>query len=322
MVLASAALETLEAECRFGAGADHESRRLYAGDAAGTRHVCSRGAFRTSTKPPIAGCPEAQESIDAEEYAEAMDVLNTMVSRPRARFNGNERAQFHNMLAYANYELDNVEATIHHYEQVLAQMPDISEGMEITTLNQISKLYFQEGMKYEGAEARPWFDKALETMEEWMRKSHNPGPDAHFYIAQIYYQMQDFDRAIERLEMVVKVARDRCQQVRENWWTMLQFLYFEKENWPKVVEILEILCARVPEARLLGESGLGVRRNRPDGQAAVDDGSSPHRRLSRHGIGHPHLQRAAAAERHPESRLQVSAAGHRRQGPWNRRCAT
>ena len=118
---------------------------------------------------------EAQESIDAEEYAEAMEVLNTMVSRPR-RFNGNERAQFHNMLAYANYELDNVEATIHHYEQVLAQMPDISEGMEVTTLNQISKLYFQEGMKYEGAEARPWFDKALETMEEWMRKSHNPGP--------------------------------------------------------------------------------------------------------------------------------------------------
>ena len=204
---------------------------------------------------------EAQESIDAEEYAEAMEVLNTMVSRPR-RFNGNERAQFHNMLAYANYELDNVEATIHHYEQVLAQMPDISEGMEVTTLNQISKLYFQEGMKYEGAEARPWFDKALETMEEWMRKSHNPGPDAHFYIAQIYYQMKDFDRAIERLETVVKVARDRCQQVRENWWTMLQFLYFEKENWPKVVEILEILVREFPKraywvnlASVYGETG-------------------------------------------------------------------
>ena len=189
---------------------------------------------------------DAQEFIDAEEYDEAVEVLRALADRPK-RYNGAELAQVYNMLAYASYEKDDIDATIRNYELVLAQMPNISEGTETTTLNQLSKLYFQEGMKYEGEQANQWLQKALGRMQEWMEKAENPGPDAHFYIAQIYYQMKDYERAIERLETVVALSRERCQQVRENWWTMLQFLYFEQENWPKVIEILEILVKEFPK---------------------------------------------------------------------------
>ena len=189
---------------------------------------------------------DAQEFIDAEEYDEAIEVLRALADRPK-RYNGAELAQVYNMLAYASYEKDDIDATIRNYELVLAQMPNISEGTETTTLNQLSKLYFQEGMKYEGEQANQWLQKALGRMQEWMEKAENPGPDAHFYIAQIYYQMKDYERAIERLETVVALSRERCQQVRENWWTMLQFLYFEQENWPKVIEILEILVKEFPK---------------------------------------------------------------------------
>lgn len=189
---------------------------------------------------------DAQEFIDAEEYDEAVEVLRALADRPK-RYNGAELAQVYNMLAYASYEKDDIDATIRNYELVLAQMPNISEGTETTTLNQLSKLYFQEGMKYEGEQANQWLQKALGRMQEWMEKAENPGPDAHFYIAQIYYQMKDYERAIERLETVVALSRERCQQVRENWWTLLQFLYFEQENWPKVIEILEILVKEFPK---------------------------------------------------------------------------
>ena len=190
---------------------------------------------------------KAQELIDTEMYADAMQILETMAARSRG-YNGAERAVVHQMLAYANYELEEVEKTIYHYEQVLAQMPDISEGMELTTLNQLSKLYFQEGQKFENdAEALPWYRKALTTMREWLAKSEDEGPDAHFYVAQIYYQMQDFNGAIEELELVVRLARERDIRVREEWWTLLQYLYFDQENWPKVVEILEILVDEYPK---------------------------------------------------------------------------
>ncbi len=192
------------------------------------------------TEPTFKRLSDAQELIDTEQWAAAMELLNTMVQRSR-RYNGNERGQVHNMLAYANYEMGDINATIHHYEQVLAQVPDIAEAVENTTLNQLSKLYFIQGNSYDGDEALPWYQKALARMEEWLAKNENPGPDAHFYMAQIYYQMKDFANAIERLELVVALARKRCRQVKESWWTMLQFLYFEQENWPKVIEILEIL---------------------------------------------------------------------------------
>ena len=205
---------------------------------------------------------DAQEMVDAEQYGEAIAMLEQLIERSR-RYNGNELAQMHNMLGYAHYEMDNIEKTLDHYEQVLAQMPDISEGMEITTLNQISKLYFQEGNKREGEAAMGWYRKALSAWEQWLAKSENPGPDAHFYMAQIYYQMKDFANAIDRLELVVRLSRERGIKVREQWWQMLQFLYFDQENWPKVIEVLEILVKEYPKrvywvnlASVYGEAGF------------------------------------------------------------------
>ena len=191
---------------------------------------------------------KVQESIDADLYADAVELLEGMAERAR-RYNGNERAQIHNMLAYAYYELDNTDKTIYHYEQVLEQMPDISEGMELTMLNQLSKLYFTEANGYqEGSQqAQSWFQKSLDTMDVWMSKSECPGPDSHFYVAQIYYQMKNFPKAIERLELVVAMSRARDLPVRESWWQMLQYLYFEEENWPKVTEVLEILVRDHPK---------------------------------------------------------------------------
>ena len=85
---------------------------------------------------------DAQEAVDAEDWQTALEILNRMVERSR-RYNGNERGQIHNMLAYVNYELDRIDQTIYHYEQVLAQVPDITEVVENTTLQHLSKLYFQ-----------------------------------------------------------------------------------------------------------------------------------------------------------------------------------
>ena len=236
---------------------------------------------------------DAQELVDAALAAhdvggaaaaaplwrEAMDFLDSMVERSR-RYNGNERGQVHNMLAYVNYELDDIEQTLYHYEQVLAQVPDISEVVENTTLQQLSKLYFQEGNRYEGDAALPWYRKSLDMMEAWLVRNENPGPEAHFYVAQIYYQMKDFANAIARLELVVALAQQREMKVKEHWWTMLQYLYFEQENWPKVIGILEILVKDYPKraywvnlASVYGEIGSARK-------AALDVGGCARRRFS------------------------------------------
>ena len=93
-------------------------------------------------------------------------------------------------------------------------------------------------------------------------ENDDPGPDPFFFIAQTFYQLKDFDSGIRCLETTVHLARERGSAVKESWWRMLQFMYYEQENWPKVLEILEILVRDFPKreywvtlASIYGETG-------------------------------------------------------------------
>ena len=65
-------------------------------------------------------------------------------------------------------------------------------------------------------------------------------------MGQVYYQMNNYVAAIDRLEVGIRVAKDRDFKIKENWWALLNYLYFELENWDKVVEILGVLQEAYP----------------------------------------------------------------------------
>ena len=208
---------------------------------------------------------QAQELITAEQYTEGVEILQAMVPREdrRSRYNANELGQIHNMLGYAYWELARPDKTIEHYEKVLAQVPQIAEATELLMLFQLSKIYFMQGQEENQEQlARPWFQRSLAKMGEWIEKSKDPGPDPYYFIAQIFYQFKDFDSGIRCIETTVQLARDRGIAVKEAWWRMLQFMHYEQENWPKVLEILEILVRDFPKreywvmlASMYGETG-------------------------------------------------------------------
>lgn len=208
---------------------------------------------------------QAQELVTAEQYAEGIDILEAMVPREdrRSRYNANELGQIHNMLGYAYWELARPDKTIEHYEKVLAQVPEIAEATELLMLFQLSKIYFMQGQEEKQDQlARPWYQRSLAKMGEWIDKNNDPGPDPYYFIAQIFYQFKDFDSGIRCIETTVHLARERGVAVKEAWWRMLQFMHYEQENWPKVLEILEILVRDFPKreywvmlASMYGETG-------------------------------------------------------------------
>ena len=208
---------------------------------------------------------QAQELITAEQYTEGVEILQAMVPREdrRSRYNANERGQIHNMLGYAYWELARPDKTIEHYEKVLEQVPQIAEATELQMLFQLSKIYFMQGQEEDQEQrARPWFQRSLAKMGEWIEKNNDPGPEPYYFIAQIFYQFKDFPSGIRCIETTVQLARDEGLPVKEPWWRMLQFMYYEQENWPKVLEILEILVRDFPKreywvmlASMYGETG-------------------------------------------------------------------
>lgn len=179
---------------------------------------------------------EAQEAVDAKDYAKARDVLNGMLQRSRG-LNGNEIGQVHNMLGFVYFTEENYSEAIRHYQQVLAQGEDIPAGLEVQTLYTLAQLSF----------VNEQYQQALDYMEQWIAKADNPGADPHIFMGQVYYQMENFPAAIEQIEKGIGIARERDIQIKENWWALLNFLYYEQENWPKVLDILEILVRDFPK---------------------------------------------------------------------------
>ncbi len=179
---------------------------------------------------------QAQEFMDLKEYRSAMNVLDIMLQRSR-RLNGNEIGQVNNMRGFVYFSEEKYEKAIEAYELVVGQGEDIPEGLETTTLYTLAQLSF----------VTERYRDALRYMETWISKANNPGADPHIFMGQVYYQMKDYTAAIKQIEKGIGIAQERSLTVKENWWGLLNYLYFEKENWDKVLEILEILVHDFPK---------------------------------------------------------------------------
>jgi len=180
---------------------------------------------------------EAQEFVDAKDMQGALRVLNDMLTSRRRPLNGNETGQVHNMLGFLYFSMEDYERAIDHYRIVINQGEDIPEGLEVTTLYTLAQLSF----------VAERYRDALRYMETWIGKATNPGPEPHIFMGQVYYQMEDYRSAITQIERGVAVAQERGTPVKENWWSLLNYLYYEQENWPKVLEILGILVKDFPK---------------------------------------------------------------------------
>lgn len=179
---------------------------------------------------------EAQEAIDIKDYDLAVEVLEKMLARSK-RFNGNEVGQVHSMLGYIYFLKEDFVKAIGEYKLVVAQGEEIPEGLEQTTLYTLAQLTFVEG----------FYNDALLYMERFIGKANNPGPEPRIFMGQVYYQMKDFPSAIGQMIIGIEMAQERGLTVKENWWQLLNYLYYEQENIPKVIETLEVLVRDYPK---------------------------------------------------------------------------
>ena len=179
---------------------------------------------------------EAQEMMDAKEYGLAEQFLKDMLNRSK-RYNGNELGNIHNMLGYIAFLKEDYKGAIYAYEQVLSQGEDITEGLEVTTLYTIAQLSF----------VNESYQDALDYMELWISKADNPGPEPRIFMGQVYYQMKDYPNALIQIQNGIKIALDRGTKVKENWWALAGFLYYEKEDFQGYTDTMKILVRDFPK---------------------------------------------------------------------------
>ena len=144
---------------------------------------------------------KAQELIDAKDLDGAL-LIQEALQRSR-RYNENEIANLHNMLGYIYYLKEDYNSALREYKIVVSQGEKIPEGLETTTLYTVAQLsYVQEN-----------YSDALKYMEIWISKA-NPSADPRFFMATVYYQMKDYDKAIEQMELGMQIAEERAHSKR------------------------------------------------------------------------------------------------------------
>ena len=189
----------------------------------------------TMTERTYKKLSEAQKALDEKDTATALSVLKEMLTMKG--LNGNELGQIHNMLAYVYFSKEDYKGAIREYEQVLAQGENIPEGLEVGTLYSLAQLYFVTDQ----------YKQSLDYMRRWIAKAENPGPEPHVFMGQVYYQLKDFPNAITEIQKGIQIAQQRGTPVKENWWQLLQYLYYQKEDYPKCIQVLEILVRDFPK---------------------------------------------------------------------------
>ncbi len=205
---------------------------------------------------------EVQTFIEAKQYNEALEILFKMESAGGKReLNSYELANLYNLFAFVYYSQENYPKALEAYRNVAAQ-PDIPLAMEINTRYTIAQLYFV---------MEDW-QRGIDALKEWFRVADNPSAQAYILLGQGYYQLKDYDKALDNTLIAVNMYKDKGKVPKEQWYSLLRFLYFERNQVDKTIETLEEMIVYYPKKQYWIQLShmYGESRNDAKQLAAMD----------------------------------------------------
>ena len=178
----------------------------------------------------------AQEMVDAKDYRGALKSLNSLYNPDK--LTEYEQANVLNYIGFVYYNMDDIPNAIRTYERMVA-IPSLEETMAKQTTYTLAQLYTMQEQ----------YSKALSTLDRWFRIETNPAPEPFILKAQNLYQLQRYPEMIEPIKNAMRVAEKRGKEVREDWYVLLNFAYFQQEDYRQVRDIQKTLLQNWPKKR-------------------------------------------------------------------------
>lgn len=176
---------------------------------------------------------KAQEATETQDWEEAFDNLDD-VGRMKD-LSANEKAQLYTAYGYTYFAQEKYAESAEAYEKVLEQ-EELQEAMRLSTIYTLGQLHFH----------LEHYEQAAGHLERWLELATNPGPEPYILLGQAYYQLGKLEQAAEPVRRAVAIARERDTKVQENWYALLRVIYFETKDYPRLLEVLEILVRDYP----------------------------------------------------------------------------
>jgi tetratricopeptide (TPR) repeat protein len=178
---------------------------------------------------------KAQEEVDAKNYQGALRTLNALKQRKLTEY---ELTNVLNYIGFVYYNMDDTPRAIATYEELL-RIPSLEEQMRKATIYTLAQLSTMEEE----------YSEALRYLDQWFALEANPGPEPYILYAQNLYQVDKYQEMVKPIETAMEIARNRNTAVKEDWYVLLNFAYFQQENFAKVRDIHKILLQNWPKKR-------------------------------------------------------------------------
>ena len=179
---------------------------------------------------------KAQEAIDADDPKSALKILNAM--KGKKGLTEYELQNVLNYIGFVYYNMDAIAEAMAVYQEML-RIPSIEDQIKKQTLYTLAQLSTMEEQ----------YAKALGLLDQWFVLETNPAPEPYILYAQNLYQVNRFADMIRPIESAMAVAVKRSLPVKEDWYVLLNFAYFQQENYEKVRDIQKILLVNWPKKR-------------------------------------------------------------------------
>jgi len=177
-----------------------------------------------------------QPEIEAENWAGSLQMLKDIGASEKTCATDYEQVQVWKFSAYVYYSLDDYAAAIREYQRVVDGVGTPPE-LRLDTRYTLAQLYtVQEDYR-----------SAAKQLEAWMAESTIVGADAKMLLAQIYYQLERKKDSLRLVEEAIADVEAKDILPKEGWWGLQRVLYYEKNDYKKVVNILEKLVKHYPK---------------------------------------------------------------------------
>jgi len=179
---------------------------------------------------------KAQEQVDSKNYDEALRIIQAL--RSKDSLTEYERQNVLNYLGFIYYNMDRIQDAMRTYEEML-KIPSMEVQIRKQTVYTLAQLNTMEEN----------YAKAIQMLDEYLKLESNPAPDPYILYAQNLYQLNRYTDMVRPIETAMEIARKRDQNVKEDWYVLLNFAYFQQENYTKVRDIQKILLVNWPKKR-------------------------------------------------------------------------
>ena len=181
------------------------------------------------------GLTAAQELVENKQYGEAKVAVDALLAQGD-KLSPYEKAQIWNLTAYSYYLQENYQAAIQAYERVMSQ-PELPEALMLSTLKTKAQLQF----------TIEDYDGALVTINQLMDKVSEPAADVYMLLGQAYFQMGNYQAALEPIKTAVDMYRNQGLEPKENWLLLLRVIYYENKDYENMIAVLKELIQYYPK---------------------------------------------------------------------------